>query len=346
MRAKEVVIAGQAAWAHVQEKEEELAKTVSELEKVDAAIQERERAVEEASERYERADQAHDAAKQHVTDLTTEIEPANQVAVEAKAKFDDVKGKLQQLQLDQRQAGSEVKAKQKEVEKYEADIKQHRKRQAEADNGLYAEKVRELDEAKVECDAAKRAYTSHDGGLPQLRDQLKEAQREEMAAGQKVEKARDDERRIRRNIDNLRGGQRNWIEAYPNPRGLNALLKAIESDGRFRERPIGPLGRHVKLLRSEWGYILEKQFGQALNSFVVTSKQDQNTLSGLMNKLGWYVSPYHGLQLGAHIARSAPIYIGNRTPINTSQNEPNPELLTWMKALTVGGCSIDCKESI
>lgn len=35
------------------------------------------------------------------------------------------------------------------------------------------------------------------------------------------------------------------------------------------------------------------------------------------------------------IPRTSPIYIGNRNPINTTPNEPNPELLTWMKALKV-----------
>ena len=37
----------------------------------------------------------------------------------------------------------------------------------------------------------------------------------------------------------------------------------------------------------------------------------------------------------ANCFRIAPIYIGNRSPINTANNEPARELLTWMRVLTV-----------
>jgi chromosome segregation ATPase len=289
MRAREAVLAKQATWAHVQEKEVELQDAIDGLEKVDNAIQDREKAVEEASELYERADQAYEAAKQTVTDITTELEPVSQVAMEAKAKFDEVKRQLQQLLLDHRQAISEVHAKKAQVQKKEADIEQHRQRQAEAENGLFAEKVRELEEAKVEFEAAKEARTNHDSHLPQLRDQFKEAEENEAAASQNVAKARADEQRIRGNIAKLRGGQRNWIDAYPQPRKLHDLLGVI-SRGTFIEKPVGPLGKHINLVSSKWGNILEKQFGQSLNGFVVANKQDQSTLSGMMDRIGWYVS--------------------------------------------------------
>lgn len=54
---------------------------------------------------------------------------------------------------------------------------------------------------------------------------------------------------------------------------------------------MGPLGRHVKLVEADWAYILEKQFGAALNAFIVTSKQDQTALDDLMKRSGWLVIP-------------------------------------------------------
>jgi chromosome segregation ATPase len=296
MRRAEIDLANQAVWAQVQEWEAELQKAVVELENVDNVVKKREKDVEEASELYERADEAHEAAKQTITDVTTEMEPLSQVAAEAKAKFDEVKTQLQQLLLDHRSAKGEVTAKQTTVKGKETDIEQHRHRQAEAENGLYAEKVRELEEAKIEFEAAKEAYTNHDTGLPELREQFKNAQNNEAAAISKVDKAREDEQRIRSNITKLSGGQRNWIDAYPQPRKLQDLLGAI-SRGNFREKPVGPLGKHINLLSSKWGYILEKQFGSNLNGFVVTNKQDQNTLSGLMDRIGWYIFQFHALLL-------------------------------------------------
>ncbi|KAL6149920.1 Structural maintenance of chromosomes protein 6 [Exserohilum turcicum] len=319
LRAKEVIIAGQAAWAHVEEKEKEVADAMAGVEETEAKILERQGKADEAAERYERADEAHEAAKQKVTDITAEMEPASQLADEAKAKFDDVKGKLKQLQSDERQARSEMSAKKLEMKKYETQIEQHQQRQAEADNGLYAEKIRERDEAKFQCDRARETYTGHDTTRPQLQAQLEAAMKEQSIARQKVDKAREDAARIRGVISNLEGGQSNWIDAYANAGKLKVLLSAIQSERRFREPPVGPIGHHVKLLNSKWGRILEKQFGQMLNGFVVTSKQDQSTLSTLMNRAGWH----------------APIYIGNRTRINTENNEPARDLLTWMRVLTI-----------
>ncbi|CAG5148218.1 uncharacterized protein ALTATR162_LOCUS2168 [Alternaria atra] len=320
MRDKEAELARQAAWATVREQEQEVENNLKEIAKCDGVIQTLQGQVEEAAERYERADQACEAVKQNITDIAAELEPAEQLSLEAKAKFQEVKAKLQQLQPDERNAQSELRAKKTKVQKLEAEIEQYRQRQAEADNGRHAEKVWERDEAKVQCDNSRAAFEAHDTGLPALQEQLKEAQKEQNETDKKVENAQTDIRRIRETITKLRGGQSNWIDAYPNPRKLSELLNAIKSERRFREPPVGPLGRHVKLMESKWGRILEKQFGQALNGFVVTSKQDFNTLSALMNRIGW----------------SAPIYIGNKARINTREDEPPSELMTWMRALTIG----------
>ncbi|EMD68806.1 hypothetical protein COCSADRAFT_109770 [Bipolaris sorokiniana ND90Pr] len=318
LRAKEAILAGQAAWAHVQEKEKEVADAQAGVEETEAKIQEREQKAAEAAERYERADQAYEAAKQKVADLTEERGPVDRELQDARARFDHVKAELKQLQSDERQARSELTAKRSEVEKYENQIEQYRQRQAQADNGLYAEKVRERDEAMVECDRAREAYASHDVGRPQLLAQLEAAKRELASANQKVQNAREDAKRIRSVISRLEGGQGDWIDGFANPSRLKALLDAIKSERRFREPPVGPIGHHIKLLDPKWGRILEKQSGQALNGFVVTSKHDQSVLSTLMNRTGW----------------SAQIYIGKRAPIDTSNHEPDRDLLTWMRVLT------------
>ncbi|KAI4955545.1 hypothetical protein J4E91_001406 [Alternaria rosae] len=318
MRDKETEYARQAAWATVREHEDDVALNEKNLAHTEGIIQTLQQRVEEAGQAYELADQAHEAAKQNITDITTEMEPAEQKALDAKAKFQEVKGKLVQLQADERNAQTEVTAREKKVQKLEAEIAQYRQRQAEADNGRHAEKIRERDDAKIECENARMAFEGHDTGLAALQDQLATAQKEQDEADRKVDNAQKDVRRIRESIARMQSGRSNWDDGYPNRKGLSELLRAIDSERRFREKPVGPLGRHVKLQLHNWGRILEKQFGQTLNAFVVTSKPDQNILSALMKRVGW----------------SAPIYIGKRTPIDTDGNEPAENLITWMKALT------------
>jgi chromosome segregation ATPase len=319
MRHKEKEIAYQALWAEVQEEEAELANTDAELVRLAKLIQDRKDLVDEASEAYERSDAAHEAANEDLTALTLEIEPATQEALDLKAVFDSSKAKILGLKTDERNAASDVKAKTVIVQQCEAEIEQLRERQAAADNGVYAELASELENAQARLEQAQTAYTSHGAELPILQRALKAAQAENHSATQKVQKATDDVNAIRNNIQGLRGGQRSWIEGYQNSANLRKLLQAIENESRFRESPVGPMGRHVKLLRSDWGYILEKQFGGSLNAFVVTSRADQSILSGLMKQCNW----------------QAPVYIGKKEPIDTAAHEPDPSLLTWMRALRI-----------
>ncbi|KAF2827344.1 dna repair protein-like protein rad18 [Ophiobolus disseminans] len=319
MRAREAVLAHQALWANVEEEEQVLADADRELEKVQRVIEKRQGLVEEASEVFERSDTAFEAAKQDVTDFTAQVEPAKQESEQLKGTFDECRKKLFALNTDQRDAGEVVKLKRNNVARYKSDIEDLRQLQAEADNGQHAEKLQELEDAKIAMEMAKQRFSAHGTEPPTLQSNLRTAEQHRQLADQKAQKARDEESRLRGSINRLRGGQHNWIEGYMRPQNLHQLLRAIESDQRFHEQPVGPIGRHVKLLKPEWGNILEKQFGASLNAFVVTSRADQSTLSGLMRRCNW----------------EAPIYIGKNNHIDTTANEPDPSLLTWMRALTI-----------
>jgi chromosome segregation ATPase len=319
LRAKETVVAHQALWAAVQEEEAGVAETQSELEKVSGVIERRKGLVEEASEAYERSDSAHEAANHRVTEVTAEMGPAKQEAQDLKAVFTEVRDRLKGLLPDERKAAQEVQAKEKRVSEYKAEIEQLRRLQEEADDGVYAEKTRQVEEAKTTLDAAQEAFSTHGAELPSLQERFKTDQKEKQTADQRVQKARDEERATQRTIQGLQDGQRGWIEGYPQPQNLQKLLRAIETDGRFHEQPVGPMGRHVKLLRSEWGFILEKQFGANLNAFVVTSRADQTILSDLMKRCNW----------------QAPVFIGKPDPIDTTAHEPDSSLLTWMRVLKI-----------
>jgi structural maintenance of chromosomes protein 6 len=319
MRAKEAEIAHQALWANVQEEEAELAEADNELEKVSAVIERRQGLVDAASEAYERSDSAYEAAKQRVTEVSSEMEPAREQAQEQKAVFDDSKKRLLALLVDERKAVADVKVKETRVDDYKNQIENLRRLQAEADDGLHAEKIRQVEDARIKMEAARATFSAHENELPSLIKQLKADQVELQTADQKVQKARAEEQSVKARILSLQSGERRWLEGYSNPHNLERLLRAIGADSRFREKPVGPMGRHVKLLRSEWASILEKQFGASLNGFVVTSRADQSTLSDLMRKCNWM----------------APVFIGKRDAIDTTAHEPPSKLLTWMRALKI-----------
>jgi chromosome segregation ATPase len=319
MRAKETEIAHQALWARVQEEEAELAIADAEINKVTAVIEKRQAAVTEASQAFERSGSAYEAAVQQVADITSGTDPAKQTEKELKTIFDATKKRLQALITDERDARGGVQQKGKKVEEYKKEIEKLRDLQREADDGLYAEKVREVEEAKVTMENAREAYSTHGTALPSLQTQLRAYQVEMQSANKKVRDARAEEQSVLGNIRGLQDGQRSWIEGYDNPQNLERLLRAIESNDSFKMKPVGPMGRYVKLLRSEWGSILEKQFGANLNAFVVTNRPDLSILKDLMRRSNW----------------TATVYIGNPHPIDTRSNEPDASLLTWMRAVKI-----------
>ncbi|UPX19353.1 RNA helicase [Ascochyta rabiei] len=319
MRSKERELVKQAAWAKVEEDEEELAEVETEITRLDGLIETRTAEANDASIAFERADAAVTGAQEDVTETTTQMEPKQQAVQECQEKFQAVRQEMLNLQSDERKARSDITMKRKQVTDLTAEIAQLKQRQAEADNGLYAEKQRELEEARADCEQRTETYTTHNANLPELQKQLRDTRQEQYMADQAAESVRKDEDRIRATIRNLRGDSRDWMTAYQNPDRLRKLLRAIESDSRFREAPVGPLGRHVKLVNADWGYILEKQFGSALNGFVVTSKPDQTILAELMRRNGW----------------QSPIFIGSKNRIDTSRHEPDKSLMTWMRALNI-----------
>ena len=93
-------------------------------------------------------------------------------------------------------------------------------------------------------------------------------------------------RQCEEQLNNLKRDQgQQQVGFHPN---MPRLLRAIQQEDGFQEKPIGPVGSHVRLLQPSWSTILEKSFGGMLDSFVVMSKSDQALLSNLMKRVGWY----------------------------------------------------------
>ena len=74
-------------------------------------------------------------------------------------------------------------------------------------------------------------------------------------------------------------------QAYPY--NMARLLSVLRHDDAFQQKPIGPMGNHVRLLKPLWSSVLEKSFGGALEAFIVTNKEDQSRLSEIMQNFGW-----------------------------------------------------------
>lgn len=67
------------------------------------------------------------------------------------------------------------------------------------------------------------------------------------------------------------------------------LLQAIEKE-QWVNKPIGPIGRFVKVKEMKFVAVLEAVFSATLNAFIVQNEKDKQKLSQLMRKIGYVLS--------------------------------------------------------
>jgi chromosome segregation ATPase len=173
------------------------------------------------------------------------------------------------------------------IEKTKKDIEDEKQRLEDINGGALARKTEELEEARAKAFEAKAEFDRHRGGRARLESDLNDARKAAKDAIAPVEKKRAEIRQCEETLRNLQRDQGEHIRAFQDK--MPVLLRAIRSHRGFREQPVGPAGTHVRLLKPEWSSILEKALAGPLNSFIVTSKHDQEILSELMRQVDWSV---------------------------------------------------------
>lgn len=171
------------------------------------------------------------------------------------------------------------------IKKANDDIALELRRLEERNGGSHAERLAEIEASREQATEARRIYEEHNEKLPALEEVRREAEMALQRSKEALEPKRAEIRICEERISNLQRNRNEQASAFPP--GMPQLLRAIKEDAGFREQPVGPIGKHIRLLKPVWSSILEKSFGATLNGFIVTSKQDQIRLSGLMRKVNW-----------------------------------------------------------
>ena len=162
------------------------------------------------------------------------------------------------------------------------DLATERQRLADANGGVHSKMLHEIEEAKIRAHDAKIQLEDFDKGKVAIEQKLRQAQDAVQQFKLTLESKRDEVNRTESQLRSMSQDRGDWTRAYH--RNLPNLLRAIERESGFKERPVGPFGRHIRLLKPEWSSILERSLGGILDSFAVTSKHDQSILANLMKR--------------------------------------------------------------
>lgn len=188
------------------------------------------------------------------------------------------------MQTEQRQIKDHLKSAETRISKASADIEKEYQRLGDENGGIHAMRRAELEEKRVALAAARTRLEDHENSVGALETDRRHAEMDlkesQLPIGPKRSEVQQCENQLNELIKDR--GQRQGAY-HPN---MPRLLDAIRQDEGFSQKPVGPLGNQVRLLKPLWSSILEKSFGATLNSFIVTSKHDQSRLSNLMQRCG------------------------------------------------------------
>ncbi|KAF2399834.1 DNA repair protein Rad18 [Trichodelitschia bisporula] len=305
------------AWAQVEEKEQDLATLENKLQEMNNDLQSLEAKVQEASIQV----QAKETALSEMRGRTEVIEAAATPLRDEHAHLNDqltqTQTELIEAQSEQRLIKSYLDSTKKSIASITEKITNERLKLESADNGRHQEKLNEIEEAKRKVEEAEAAEQAHARRFHDFNKAYHDADEE---VGRLKPVTQGKERQVREReemIAQRRASSSDWMARY-HPR-LPHLLQAIERETRFREKPVGPFGRHIRLLKPEWSSILERSFGISLLNFAVTTKADQAILSELIRKTNY----------------PGNVVIGDSRRLDTSAKEPDRRHLTIMRALEI-----------
>lgn len=270
-------------WSQVRDQEKVLESVVERIATCDENIEEKTQQADDASRKYDDANDKLEEAQRVVQEQQESANPLREEKEKIETDLNTNKTEMQTIQAQHRDIKGNLTHNGKLIDNLKGQIVLEQQRQADAVGGEHARRLEEVQEAKIKAEDAQRAYMEASSSFgPLERAKADSSKRVESFKG--VVRAKSEEvNQQKARIEKIRQTQGKWMSAFPSQ--LPHLLDAISRNKhQFRDQPVGPIGRHIKLLKPKWSSILERSFGGSLFGFAVTNKRDESILRELMRK--------------------------------------------------------------
>lgn len=234
--------------------------------------------------KLEQAEQNLEQARRALEMSEEELAPRKEEQERLGESWRQNKHNLMEIQKDRRNINDSLSSAKRAIARIREEIEKERQKLESADDGRHAQKLKDIEDSKIQLEELRVEAQDLSSQSAPIDTAFQSAAEDLEKLKQPVQDKVRDAQNCLEFIRELESGTSNWMKGFA-PR-LPQLLAAIQRETRFREKPVGPIGKHVSLLKPEWSAILEKSFGGALDSFAVTNKSDQNVLSELMDRTG------------------------------------------------------------
>ncbi|KAI6709378.1 hypothetical protein B2J93_4901 [Marssonina coronariae] len=317
-KAELTALGGKFAWSQVRDKEVELAKMDDEIAEHQREIQNAEAVSNEKDEAFRKSEEGLSRAKEAQAFLEEELPALNEEVEGARTISEIAATDVQSIHTQHKTIVSELKVAKAKVQSIKDEIIKEEQRLQDANGGAHDQKLDDLAQAKHAYEDAKAALKRNEEGRSTVETRNRNAIEVIKALEEPLRSKTEEYNRAKTVLTSLNTNPGGPLAGYD--RKMSDLLKAIQNDRGFREKPVGPMGLHVKLLQPKWSAVLEATLSGALNGFVVTSKADQTRLSSLLKQFNMGYCQ---------------VSIGDSSPIDTTGHEPDPEYDTIYRVLNI-----------
>ncbi|KAI0414596.1 P-loop containing nucleoside triphosphate hydrolase protein [Xylaria grammica] len=283
MRHRAHVYKDQLAWAQVQEQEDILESKENAIVAAQEEIARTEQIIAEKAHILETIDSKIQQAEEGLETITQEDGQADEGVREVKERFEAAKQAVVALHAQERELHSSLDNWSKTVKKYEHSIREEEQRVENMNGGIVTEKQEELDKARQDEARIEEVIVEHRAGLKTLEGEEQRALERMREPTGIIAQKRSEVQAAESNLRALNQTRKDPLDAFDHR--VRQLLKLIEDDHGFAQKPIGPLGTYVQLVKTQWMPILDKFLGGSLNGFIVESKPDQVRLMNHMDRL-------------------------------------------------------------
>lgn len=174
-----------------------------------------------------------------------------------------------------------LKATKKQIEEYQQQINEEARRLAVNTQARHDEVQRNLERARDSVSQAEIALQELLDEKRRLSSQCDATKQEGEAAERRRGELQSKIQECEQMIERCKHREMDALAPYG--KNIKQLLEKIAGMRWVGDKPLGPLGVHVKARDPEkWGDLLRNQLGSYLTAFAVTDARDRNTLKKLL----------------------------------------------------------------
>ncbi|CAF4246586.1 unnamed protein product [Rotaria socialis] len=272
---------GHLEWAEVINHEKTLAETEKKLVEDQYAVQEytnkRDALIDDMKNEKSKRDEL----------LRKAQEVANN-AIEAKRIHDDLERQMKLFNKEKRDLLHEVSKLEKELQlqtelKKKLQKKIEEMRRKATGNNDYEKACQRINELHILINEQRQILSMKESEQGNFR-QLYDDERQTLFNDQSTLKQHEDTlRRKRGGIQQLKAAKQDRVTIYG--RYTLAILKEIDKHAhRFKQIPIGPVGKHIRLVDRKWAIAVEQAIGNSMQGYLCSCRDDERVLLEILSR--------------------------------------------------------------